>query len=132
MVYYKRKDSPEWKGSAKILGPDSPVLFLHQGTRYIKANVCRVQSIKSSFIQYTTPENSHNNSENTYNTDSQDKTTASFKTNENNNESSDEESPTSIPNIEKQTNVSDNETNSVSTNHKEQNKTTKNLIIKPN
>ena len=50
MVYYKHKDSPEWKGSAKILGPDSPVLFLHQGTRYIKANVCRVQSIKSSFI----------------------------------------------------------------------------------
>lgn len=33
MVYYKRKDSPEWKGPAKVIGQDGPVLFLRQGTR---------------------------------------------------------------------------------------------------
>ena len=44
----------------------------------IKGHGCRVQSIKSPSIQHTTPE----------------KTAASFKTNENNKESSDEESTT--------------------------------------
>ena len=132
MVYDKREGSPEWKDPAKVLAQDGPVLFLRQDTGYIKAHVCRVQSIKSLSIQYTTPENSHDNSNNTHNIDNLDKITASFKTNENNNESSDEESTTSIPNIEKQTNFSDKTTNSVSTNHKEQNEKTKNLIIKPN
>ena len=113
MVYYKREDSSEWKGPAKVLGQGGPFLFLRQGTRYIKAHVCRVQSIKSHSIQYTTPENSHNTS-NTHNIDQQDKTIASFKTNENSNESSDEESTTSISNIEKQTDVRDNTTKSVS------------------
>ena len=121
MVYYKRKDSPEWKGPAKVLRQDGPVLFLHQGTRYIKAHVRRVQSIKSASIQHTTPEDFHIISNNTHDIDNQDKTTASFKTNENNNESSDEESTTSIPNVKKQTNISDNKTKFISTNDKEQN-----------
>ena len=67
--------------------------------------------------------------------DNQDKRTASFKTKENNNGSRKErkeESTTLIPNIEKQTNISDSTTNSVSTSDKEQNNRTKNLIIKPN
>ena len=63
--------------------------------------------------------------------DNQDKRTASFKTKENNNGSR-KESTTLIPNIEKQTNISDSTTNSVSTSDKEQNNRTKNLIIKPN
>ena len=121
MVYYKRKDSPEWKGPAKVLGQDGPILLLHQGTRYTKVHVCRVQSIKSPSIPHTTPEDSHSNSNNTHNIDNQDKITASFKTNENNNESSDDESTTSIPNIKKQTNMSDNTTKSIPTND---NKTT--------
>ena len=73
MVYYKRKNSPEWKDPAKVLGQDGPALFLRQGTRYIKAYVCRVQSIESPSIQYTNPENSQRNSNNTHNIDNQDK-----------------------------------------------------------
>ena len=66
--------------------------------------------------------------------DNQDKRTASFKSKENNNGSrkEGEESTTLIPNIEKQTNISDSTTNSVSTSDKEQNNRTKNLTIKPN
>ena len=112
MVYCKY--SAEWKGPAKVLGRDGPVLFLHQDTKYKKARVCRVQPIKSTSIQYIIPENSQNNSNNTHNIDNQDKTTAPFETNENNSKS---KSTTSIQNIEKQTNVSNNPTN---------------LIIKPN
>ena len=106
MVYCKY--SAEWKGPAKVLGRDGPVLFLHQGTKYKKARVCRVQPIKSTSIQYIIPENSQNNSNSTHNIDNQDKTTAPFETNENNSKS---KSTTSIPNIEKQTNVSNNPTN---------------------
>ena len=58
MVYYKREESPEWKDPAKVLGQDGPVLFLRQGTRYIKGHGHRVQSIKSPSIQHTTPEDS--------------------------------------------------------------------------
>ena len=87
--YHKREDSPKSKGPAKVLGQHGSALFLRQGTRYIKIHVCRVQSIKSPSIQYTTLENSHNNNNNTHNIDNQDNATASFKTNENNNESFD-------------------------------------------
>ena len=69
---YKREDSTEWKGPAKVLGQDGPALFLRQGTRYITAHECRVQSIKSPSIQYTIPQKSHNNSSNTYNIHNQD------------------------------------------------------------
>ena len=40
-VYYKRDDGPEWRGPAKVLGQDGPVIFLRQGTRRIKAHACR-------------------------------------------------------------------------------------------
>ena len=38
-VYYKRDDSPEWRGPAKVLGQDGPVIFLRQGTRRITPHV---------------------------------------------------------------------------------------------
>ena len=47
-VYYKHDNSPKWKGPAKVLGQDGPVVFLLQGTRHIKAHVCRVQPTESS------------------------------------------------------------------------------------
>ena len=47
-VYYKRSNSPKWKGPAKVLGQDGPVVFLRHGTRHIKAHVCRVQSTENS------------------------------------------------------------------------------------
>ena len=42
-VYYKRDDAPEWKGPDRVLGQDSPVVFIRHGSRYIKAHTCRVQ-----------------------------------------------------------------------------------------
>ena len=47
-VYYKCDNSPKWKGPAKVLGQDGPVVFLHHGTRHTKAHVCRVQPIENS------------------------------------------------------------------------------------
>ena len=44
-VYYKREDSQKWKGPAKVLGQDGPVISLRHGTCYIKAHVCRVQVV---------------------------------------------------------------------------------------
>ena len=37
-VYYKRDDSHERKGPGKVLGHDEPVVFIRQGSRYIKAH----------------------------------------------------------------------------------------------
>ena len=45
-VFYKRNDSPEWKGPAKVLGQDKSVLFIRQGSRYIKAHLCQVQPVQ--------------------------------------------------------------------------------------
>ena len=42
-VYFKQDSSSQWKGSAKVLGQDGPVLFFRHGGRYIKAHICRVQ-----------------------------------------------------------------------------------------
>ena len=47
-VYYKREDSQKWKGPAKVLGQDGPVISLRHGTCYIKAHVCRVQPINKN------------------------------------------------------------------------------------
>ena len=51
-VYYKQDSSSQWKGPVTVLGQDRPVLFLRHETRYIKAQICRVQltsSLKSTF-----------------------------------------------------------------------------------
>ena len=54
-VFYKRDDNQRWKGPAKVLGQDGPVVFLRHGSRYIKAHTCRVQHTKP-FIQSDTKE----------------------------------------------------------------------------
>ena len=50
-VHYKHGNSPKWKGPAKVLGQDGPVVFLRHGTRHIKAHVCRVQLNENSINQ---------------------------------------------------------------------------------
>ena len=47
-VYFKRDDDKCWKGPAKVLGQDGPVVFIRHGSRYIKAHVCRVQPVHQS------------------------------------------------------------------------------------
>ena len=42
-VFYKRDDSPRWKGPATVLGHENCVVFLRHGSRYIKAHACRVR-----------------------------------------------------------------------------------------
>ena len=70
-VYYKQDSSSQWKGPAKVLGHDGPVLFLRHGARYIKAHICRVQLTsplwsEESEIQdkQVKSENSQNDTEN--------------------------------------------------------------------
>ena len=43
-IYYKREVTQHWNGSTRIL---VPVLLLRKGTEYVKAHVCRVQSINN-------------------------------------------------------------------------------------
>ena len=50
-VYYKRDDDKRWKGPAKVLGQDGPVVFLRQGSDYIIAHLCRIQPVESLFKQ---------------------------------------------------------------------------------
>ena len=47
-VFCKRDDSPEWKSPGTVLGQNGPVIFIRQGTRYIKAHVCRTQPCKTN------------------------------------------------------------------------------------
>ena len=42
-LYYKQDSSSQWKGPAKVLGFDGPVLFLRHGATCIGAHICREQ-----------------------------------------------------------------------------------------
>ncbi|XP_077974967.1 uncharacterized protein LOC144430759 [Styela clava] len=42
-VYYKREDQKRWKGPAKVIGQDGPVIFIRHGGQLIRAHSCRVQ-----------------------------------------------------------------------------------------
>ena len=81
-VFYKRNDSPEWNGPGKVLGQKGSVLFIRQGSRYIKVHLCRVQPVHIQNI-----ESSY--SDNTLNTD----TNANKQQNGNKNEFETEEEP---------------------------------------
>ena len=50
-VYYKRSDSPRWKGPAKVIGQDGPVVFIRHGGKHIKAHLCRVQPVKKKSLK---------------------------------------------------------------------------------
>ena len=43
IVYYKRNTDGKWKGPAKVIGQDGPVVFLWQGRFLIKAYRNRIQ-----------------------------------------------------------------------------------------
>lgn len=54
-VYYKRDNNQAWKGPATVLGQDGPVVFICQGSHYIKAHTCCVQpSNVDSYIETET------------------------------------------------------------------------------
>ena len=44
LVYYKRNNSREWHGPAKVLGKDSQNYLLKHGGQYIRVHPCRLQS----------------------------------------------------------------------------------------
>ena len=33
-----------WKGSAKVIGHDGPVVFIRHGGQFVKARICHIQS----------------------------------------------------------------------------------------
>ena len=69
--YYKQDSSSQWKGPAKVLGQDGPVLFLRHKTKYIKAHICRVKLTSPLWSKHSETHdkqvkavNSQNNTEN--------------------------------------------------------------------
>ena len=42
-VYY-RSDNNKWKGPAKVIGQDGPVIFIRHGGQIVKAHICHIQS----------------------------------------------------------------------------------------
>ena len=50
-VCYKRNDNPRWKGPAKVIGQDGPVVFIRHGGKHIKAHSCRVQLVKERCLK---------------------------------------------------------------------------------
>ena len=54
-IFYKRGNNQAWKGPATVLGEDGPVVFILQGSHYIKTHTCCVQpSNPDRFIQTET------------------------------------------------------------------------------
>ena len=41
-VYYKRKDSREWKGPGKVIGQDGQQVLVKHGSTYVRVHPCRV------------------------------------------------------------------------------------------
>ena len=61
-IFFKRDDSPKWKGPGTVLGQDGPVIFISQGSRYIKAHVCRTQPCKTSKLTNKSTDDAENSS----------------------------------------------------------------------
>ena len=54
-VFYKRDDNRAWKGPATVLGQDGPVVFIREGSHYIKVHTCCVQPLNPDhFIETET------------------------------------------------------------------------------
>ena len=47
-VYYKRIDSKEWHGPAKVLSQDGQQVFVKNGSNYIQVHPCRLQLINEN------------------------------------------------------------------------------------
>lgn len=50
LVYFKRTDTKEWKGPAKVLGQDGVVIFLRYGAQFVRAHASRVQRINEDSV----------------------------------------------------------------------------------
>ena len=50
-VFYKRNDSPRWKGPAKVIGQDGLVVFIRHGGKHMKVHSCRVQLVKEKSLK---------------------------------------------------------------------------------
>ncbi|XP_057310466.1 uncharacterized protein LOC130648431 [Hydractinia symbiolongicarpus] len=48
-VYYKRDDSPKWRGPAKVIGQDGNVVFVWQGSVYVRVPPCRLVKVGQEF-----------------------------------------------------------------------------------
>ena len=59
-VFFKRANSPEWKGPGTVLGQDGPVIFICQGSIYIKAHICRTLPCKTSKLTNKSTDDSEN------------------------------------------------------------------------
>ena len=46
-VYYKRKDSNEWKGPGSVLGQDGQQILIKHGSYYVRVHPCRVKLVQS-------------------------------------------------------------------------------------
>ena len=43
LVYYKRKDNLNWKGSASVIGQDGQQVLVNYGSRYVRVHACNLQ-----------------------------------------------------------------------------------------
>ena len=75
-VYYKRPDSPEWKGPGIVIGIDGVINFIRHGGIIVRVHKCRLQKIQSErnkmdqnseFIDDENDHNINNHNENTEN-----------------------------------------------------------------
>lgn len=60
-VYYKRKDSREWKGPGVVIGQDGQQILVKHGSTYVRVHPCRVmlKDTSPSLSQRTTDDGNH-------------------------------------------------------------------------
>ena len=59
-VYYKRNNSHEWRGPAKILGCDKSQYLLKHGGNYVRVHPCKLQPIELNFQKTFVPNTTDN------------------------------------------------------------------------
>ena len=54
-MYYKRKDSREWRGPGKVIGQDGQQVLIKHGSSYVHVHPCRVMLKDSNSGSYIKP-----------------------------------------------------------------------------